>query len=197
MFKFLILVCTLCESFKLNEFYNNDNKLIEIYPCDTISVNLWETANDVVDMINDLGIYKLVLYKDPMADGRGNTICDTNDRSSIRFTAMTYPDTMDILINKELQVTTNSLHNVILHEIVHALGLTHVDTPGMMSYNVRRFHKLNGDHYFIEDERKLWLSIDDISGISKSYRETKKRYCDKITFDPDEFLKCLNTSWIV
>ena len=52
-------------------------------------------------------------------------------------------------------------YNVILHEILHSLGLDHTDKPGMMSYSIREYFL----RYPIEDQNKLWLSVDDVHGV--------------------------------
>jgi hypothetical protein len=67
----------------------------------------------------------------------------------------------NIYINDKLLYLPNTLYNVLLHEVLHSIGLDHSVKPGMMSYAISEtwlgFPK--------EDERKLWLSIDDLQGL--------------------------------
>ena len=52
-------------------------------------------------------------------------------------------------------------YNVIMHEILHSLGMDHSQKQGMMSYSIREYFL----GYPIEDQNKLWASVDDIRGL--------------------------------
>ena len=54
----------------------------------------------------------------------------------------------------------NTLYNVLLHEILHGLGLKHSKEKGMMNYSITV-----DDKGPLEDHHKLWLSSDDLEGI--------------------------------
>ena len=54
----------------------------------------------------------------------------------------------------------NTLYNVLLHEILHSLGLKHSLLKGMMNYSITVDNKRP-----IEDHHKMWLSLDDLAGI--------------------------------
>ena len=50
------------------------------------------------------------------------------------------------------------------NEALHSLGLDHTTEYGMMSYSVSE----NWFGSITNDDRKLWISVDDIRGISKN-----------------------------
>ena len=54
----------------------------------------------------------------------------------------------------------NTLYNVLLHEMLHSLGLKHSKEKGMMNYSITVDDKMP-----IEDHHKMWLSLDDLAGI--------------------------------
>jgi hypothetical protein len=67
----------------------------------------------------------------------------------------------NIWIANSLLNTPNTLYNVVLHEVLHAMGLNHSDQPGMMNYSIRTTWFGN----VIEDPQKLWISPDDRQGL--------------------------------
>jgi len=190
------ILFSLVKPFKLSDYYNSNKKAIDIYPCQYISEKLWDTANDAVSAVNDLDYFKIVLHRKHHLSDKVNTICETDDRSATVFYTEYYPPRIDIVINNNLQYSTNSLYNVILHELGHTVGLAHSDTYGMMNYSV----SLTGqDNLFIDDDRKLWLSNDDINGIANSYRDVKKKYCSRSNIFRNfvRFYQCLDSPWNV
>jgi hypothetical protein len=69
----------------------------------------------------------------------------------------------DILIANRLAYRPNTLRNVFLHEMGHSLGLEHSDKDGIMNYSI--WQDTHGN--IVEDQRRLYLSGDDIRGIRK------------------------------
>lgn len=198
MLRILIIsiLFSLINPFKLSDYYNSNKKLIDIYPCQYISKEVWDSANDAAFAINDLDYFKIVLHRKHHLSDKVNTICETDDRSSTTFYTEYYPPRMEILINTNLKYSPNTLYNVILHELGHTLGLSHSDTYGMMNYSV----SLTGqDYLFIDDDRKLWFSNDDINGIYNSYRVVKKKYCSQSNIFRNfvRFYQCLELPWNV
>jgi hypothetical protein len=237
---FLVVGSSVCKGFQLTNY----NKIINIYPCTYISDKLWYTTKEAVDATNKLNYFKLQLHTSPLLSDYGtNTICNTTDRSGTYFKTTSYSEEIDIKINNALLITTNSLYNVILHELGHVMGLYHTPTLGVMNYTVRTiiertlfFHRQSTEDIynldfeedaiivdvpkpkfdppfptsepvytypsemrrtiFVEDERKLWWSPDDVKDIAQSYREIKKKYCTKSSmYNFIEFYRCMYTYW--
>ena len=66
----------------------------------------------------------------------------------------------EITISNSIINLPNTLYNVLLHEILHSLGLKHSYLKGMMNYSITV-----DDEGPIEDHHKMWLSLDDLAGI--------------------------------
>ena len=66
----------------------------------------------------------------------------------------------EITISNSIINLPNTLYNVLLHEILHSLGLKHSYLKGMMNYSITV-----DDKRPIEDHHKMWLSLDDLAGI--------------------------------
>jgi hypothetical protein len=196
--KYVILIILTSNAYKLTDHYNNDNKLINIYPCLTgIPIKLWETVNDAVSAVNDLNYFNIILHQAPSKDTE-NTLCTTTGRSATHFYMETYPTTMNININDNLLFNNNTLYNVVLHEMGHMMGLGHTYTSGIMNYSIQSMvFDIDGESHtrYIEDCIKLWLSYDDIRGIARSYWSVKKKYCSKSALSRDEYLYCMNSPW--
>ena len=65
MFNFLLWLVVgsaVCEGFQLTEYYNNNNKVIDIYPCTYISDKLWLTTKAAVNATNELNYFNLKLH---------------------------------------------------------------------------------------------------------------------------------------
>ena len=66
----------------------------------------------------------------------------------------------EITISNSIMNLHNTLYNVLLHEILHSVGLKHSKEKGMMNYSISV-----DDEGPIEDHHKMWLSLDDLAGI--------------------------------
>ena len=67
----------------------------------------------------------------------------------------------EITLSNSIMNLHNTLYNVLLHEMLHRLGLKHSSKEkGMMNYSITVDEK--GP---IEDHHKLWASNDDLAGI--------------------------------
>lgn len=102
--------------------------------------------------------------------GEENTgeICMIEDKKINNYGYMSWKYNTNftrIMIHRDLLYTPNTLYNVLLHEVLHSFGLNHSNIEGMMNYtvSVSRYGRV------IEDERKLWISYDDIMGLNKLY----------------------------
>jgi len=67
----------------------------------------------------------------------------------------------NIWISNYLLNTHNTLYNVVLHEVLHSMGLNHSNEQGMMNYGVRTTWFGN----VLDDPQKLWISKDDRQGL--------------------------------
>jgi len=73
----------------------------------------------------------------------------------------------DIYVNPIL--TGHNTDNVMLHEMLHAVGLNHSDKLGIMNYSVRLDH-----HQQVLSDPLLYLSPDDVRGLKAITNKTEK-----------------------
>lgn len=126
-------------------------------PCKNINMKI---LNIVKDVFNDLQNIGLPIF----LDRSNNTVCNSD---FVHYGQMLYNDNIpnsktDLLFKTSLIYTPITAYNVILHEVLHSLGLDHNNGEyGLMNYAVNEnwFGLLNND------DRKLWLSADDINGV--------------------------------
>ena len=157
---FIILALqTFCNSFKLLPNLVCDlPKTFE--PCRDINKRL---LNIVKDVFSNLQYGGLPIF----LDKSNNTICSTDyaHYGQMLYNPTSSTSTTDLLFKNSIVYTPTTAYNVVLHEALHSLGLDHNDGEfGMMNYAVSEnwYGALNND------ERKLWISIDDIRGISQN-----------------------------
>ena len=129
-------------------------------PCLTINKRLLEIVKDVFYDMRQNGLYVALNISN-------NTICS---EEYTHYGQMIYNPTgstitTDLLFKNSIVYSPNTAYNIILHEILHSLGLDHNSGEfGMMNYAVNE----NWYGGLTNDDRKLWLSIDDIRGITKN-----------------------------
>lgn len=163
-------------SYELISDFNLTKKDIDFYPCIGLNPILKEKTIEVFEEINDLDMYNLNLKGQtyPVGFNEVNTICDYDKSVSNSYGYCSfYPPTneTDIMISNALFNYPNNLYNVLLHEIIHALGLNHSkENYGIMNYSV----SLNSDYSLIND-RHLYLSIDDINGLKYLFNKNKQK----------------------
>jgi len=123
-------------------------------PCREINKNILDTVYDVFEDLRYSGV--------PVWLGvSNNTICNYDN---VHYGQMIrdYKNNTNIIIKSSLYKAPTTCYNVLLHETLHALGLSHSKSPGMMNYAVT-------ESWFgsvVNDPLKLWLSVDDIRGIN-------------------------------
>jgi hypothetical protein len=71
----------------------------------------------------------------------------------------------NIWISDKLLDKPNTLYNVVLHEVLHSMGLNHINEQGMMNYSTRVGYNWYGGMEIIDDDMKLWISTDDRNGL--------------------------------
>lgn len=133
-------------------------------PCEDINPFFLQKSLEVAGDLREVGL-PIFIGKSINATG---TICNRPEPND-HYGYMSYSKsglTTNVTISEDLFPYTNTLYNVILHELVHSLGLDHNEgQPGLMSYQIRLTTWLG---YIINDCRKLWISTDDVRGILKS-----------------------------
>ena len=129
--------------------------------------SLRDYSNQVCDYINDFNIHRCIISPqsgstNPVLQNNINTISVsyTND-NYFGYTKLYSTNETDIIINHKLLKTKNTIYNVLLHEIVHSLGLNHTLIPSVMNYTIF----MNERNEIIEDRRRIYLSIDDVKGL--------------------------------
>jgi hypothetical protein len=128
--------------------------------CEDIDPILEQTAYDVSENIPNF--YVSSIHSVNINMNATGYICNQEDG---HYGYMSYnhnTNNTNIWINNELLLTPNTLYNVLLHEVLHSFGLAHSDVEGMMNYSL----STNWLGYVKNDEKKLWISFDDIIGLS-------------------------------
>jgi len=163
MIKYLLFIIPIVYSYELLNHYIPSSFTKQFYTDETLR----DKSNEVANYINDFNIHRVIISPwtastIPILQNNINTISVSyaNDYN-LGFTKLYNTSETDIIINKKLLKTPTTLYNVILHEIVHSLGLNHTTDYGTMSYNIF----LDSDNNIIEDRRKIYLSIDDLRGL--------------------------------
>lgn len=176
--------------FNILPYHNVSTEEINFYFCDGISDVLEEVSKEVIEQINTYELFKIKLNEETKIEHKfnyKNSICNENLNNNLysEYGICTHYSPFfnetDITISNTILGIDTNLYNVILHEFVHALGLDHSNTKGMMNYTIQ-LTKNNG---IIKDSNKLYISIDDYKGIKYLYdklqndKERNKNNCDK------------------
>ena len=97
------------------------------------------------------------------SDTSTNTIC-TVDTNAFYARTQTIQDNnglhTEIEISYRLLNYPTTLYNVMLHEILHSVGLKHSNQAGVMNYSM-----FTNRNTVMEDQRRIWLSSDDLMGL--------------------------------
>jgi len=166
--------------YKLLDYRNISSTTINFYSCTSISPILQTTTTDVMQELNDYDLFDFKLNKQQYKHEKNgkNTICnknlDTNEYSEFGICTHYAPyfNETDISISNMLIGTETNLYNVVLHELLHSVGLDHTNSKGMMNYTLQ-----SRGRGYIKDKEKLYLSLDDYNGMKKVYDEINKCKC--------------------
>jgi hypothetical protein len=176
MLKYIISLLSVINtySFKLMTSYNPTSITKDIVLCNNINEKLRDTSIEVVENINQYGIFHINLYdgiNEPQSLNNVNDLCDYDGFNyAYGYTSTFGNNETDIYISNYLLYTDTTLYNVVLHEMIHSLGLNHTtDTEGIMNYKL--YVERN---QIVEDTHKQYLSLDDIRGL----RYIKNNLCE-------------------
>lgn len=126
-------------------------------PCSNIDIRLLETCDE---LSKNFPHFKL---SDVNATGY---ICNQQS-DNFGYTSIledSIKQNTNIWISNTLLDKSNTLYNVVLHEVLHSMGLNHSNEQGMMNYSIRiRYNWYGMD--IIDDDMKLWISTDDRNGL--------------------------------
>lgn len=154
-----ILTITAVQSFKIIGIVQPQfPKMLK--PCPSIDSRLLDTVNAVA-----VNFHQFQLGKNKTTGYICNQHSDNLGYTSILQGSI--DQNTNIWISNYLLDTPNTLYNVVLHEVLHSMGLNHSDRQGMMNYSVRTTWFGN----VIDDPQKLWISPDDRQGL----RHLKKK----------------------
>ena len=175
-----ILLLEYTNSYKLLDYRNISSTTINFYSCTDISPILETTTTDVIQELNEYKLFDFKLNDEKYNHGKNgyNTICnknlDTNKYSEFGICTHYAPyfNETDITISNKLIGSETNLYNVVLHEVLHSVGLDHTDKKGILNYTLQK-----RGYGYIRDKDKLYLSVDDYNGMKEVYNEINKCKC--------------------
>jgi hypothetical protein len=142
----LILFCVVARAYQVSDIHTFNNP--KPY---SVCTSIRETFDEAI---------KELPFQAYESDAATNTIC-TVDTNAFYARTLTIQDNNGL--HTAIEVSHRLLnypYNVMLHEILHSVGLKHSTEAGVMNYSV--FIKRNT---VMEDKRKIWLSSDGILGL--------------------------------
>jgi hypothetical protein len=132
-------------------------------PCEGLHKQVYETAQEVVSQLRKEEQIPIFIGNYENTSG---TICSQAGGHHGYLTPNTDKTRTDIMISEDLVWYPFTLFNVILHEILHSLGLDHNNgEPGLMSYAVTASSWFGS---VVNDCKRLYLSVDDLKGLKES-----------------------------
>ena len=145
----LIIFCVVASGYKIADVYTFNNPTTY-----SVCSSIRETFDEVT---------KELPFQAYESDAAVNTIC-TVDTNAFYARTQTIKDTNDLRTAIEISYALlnypTTLYNVLLHEMLHSVGLKHSTEAGVMNYSV-----LIQRNTVMEDSRRIWLSSDDIMGL--------------------------------
>ena len=154
---FLFLLLRVVSSYVISQAIYKNPKILSF--CPTIHPNLRLASYEVASEINHIQFSQT---------NPSGIICNKNTPEYGKTEIYLSNFNTDITLSNSIMNLPNTLYNVLLHEILHGLGLKHSKEKGMMNYSITV-----DEQGPIEDHHKLWLSSDDLEGI-KSLINNKK-----------------------
>jgi len=123
--------------------------------CDGIDERLFDVSVKVCEQLQESGYDVLLGSNEPTG-----SICNEKHDRYYGY-MLPYTNFTEIYISNELLDKPNTLYNVLLHEVLHSVGLDHSTNEGMMKYAITETYWGN----IVDDQRKLWPSVDDLTGL--------------------------------
>ncbi len=163
MIKYLFFIIPIVCGYELLNHYIPTSFTKEFY----VQEPLRDYSHEVCDYINQFNIHRCIISPStastiPILQNDINTISVSyTDDNYFGYTKLYGTNETDIIINYKLLKTPTTLHNVLLHEIIHSLGLNHTDNYGVQNYTIF----MDNNNQIIEDRRRIYLSIDDVKGL--------------------------------
>jgi len=157
MLKFLLLNYVSTFAFEIIDSVNPQFPK-RLKPCPNIDIRLLQTCDE---LSNNFPQFKISYsnYTGYIC----NQISDNFGYTSILQDSI--EQNTNVWISNQLLDKPNSLYNVVLHEILHSMGLNHSNKQGLMNYTVRVNRNWYGGMDIIDDGMKLWVSPDDRKGL--------------------------------
>ena len=203
LIKYILLftsIFILVNSFNILPYYQTLEKDKEFYLCDNFSDVLRETTKEIFKQLNKYNLYDFQLNEEktfPHEKNDINTICNLNLVDKYGYTTHYAPDytETDISISNTLIGIDTNLYNVILHEVLHSIGLDHSLEFGIMNYTV--FSLFNG---IKKDLIKLYLSVDDFNGMKFLFDENHKNeteYTNETDCNPQNIIDYIKNCFMI
>jgi hypothetical protein len=134
-----------------------------IKPCNNIDPILMEAVHRVSKTFTSTGYPSFISYS-------GNTttyVCNEFLGPNMPYGFMTTLESGNtkVTVSNTLLFYPTTLYNTVLHELLHAYGLDHSDEEGVMNYSLEVMFDQFKNEIVVNDKKKIWLSIDDLTGL--------------------------------
>lgn len=153
----LVLYSTFVNSFKIINYVKPQFPKL-LTPCNNIDIRLLETCAELSKnfpqfKMNDVNATGYICNQQSDNFGYTSVLKDSIEQNT------------NIWISDKLLNKPNTLYNVVLHEVLHSMGLNHSNEQGMMNYSIHIGYNWFGGMDIIDDDMKLWISTDDRKGL--------------------------------
>ena len=163
----LLCICCFFTSFSYAYVvlpYTWNSSTLDIQFCETASPIIQNMTKSIINDMNALDFFYIELKEQST-----NSICNHHFTNGYGLTRYLIENNIiqyaNIYISNELLQNVNVLYNVLLHELLHFVGLDHSTEVGMMNYSVRLDRYGTSTLY----DHKWYMSIDDYLGIQSIY----------------------------
>ena len=153
----LVLYSTFVNSFEIINYVKPQFPKL-LTPCPNIDIRLLEKCSELSKnfpkfQLNDVNATGYICNQQSDNLGYTSVLKDSIEQNT------------NIWISDKLLNKPNTLYNVVLHEVLHSMGLNHSNDQGMMNYSIHVGYNWYGGLEIIDDDMKLWISTDDRKGL--------------------------------